>query len=476
MKTLRKLHIYISLVACAFLFFICFFGTSAYFKDEINYYMQPNIQKASKNNSTQSLESTVNYALNTYKDYEFINIKTPSYYSNLYEISFYDTNTPKGQMKKNTTYFSEENFSKNSTLGSKFLIGLHYKLLPNDSLKDIFKAIISVFAFLMLVLVISGFFIWNKKLIFNFKNKNNFANLFNFHNVAGVFIGVFLAWLSISGLGLNYLKDIEKIFSSSTQTKAKQNNAKGEYQKQLFDYEVQNILKAVQDAKTRLNSEDLSILISKPSKSINISNIKNDKPFSSIFVKNSNILVYSSDAVFDETASNKASLKNTNFFGFLNDLFFNTHRVHFAPFILQIMLFVCGAISCVFIYKAMLLSAAKRKDDIRFIALANGVLSACVNATLVYFIMNKILDNAEPNRQLLEQNAFYIAFVLSFILSFIFAKKTKFLKLISVILFVILLLCDAIYSHYTGVTIAFNMIYLFAIFVLLRGFNASANS
>lgn len=77
---------------------------------------------------------------------------------------------------------------------------------------------------------------------------------------------------------------------------------------------------------------------------------------------------------------------------------------------------------------------------------------------------------------MIEQNSFYIAFVLSFILAFVYVNKTKILKLISVILFAVLLLCDAMFSNYTNVTICFNIIYLIAIFLLLRRLNASANS
>lgn len=475
MKTLRNLHIYIGLATCWFLFFICFFGTSAYFKDEINYYMQANLSKSIKNESHSNLEKTLDYALKTYDNYEFIGIKTPPYYSNLYEISYYNSSSSKGERKTNIAYFDEENFAKNKTLGSKFLVGMHYKLFPSQGvLKSIFEAFISILALGMFVLVVSGYFIWNKKFNYKFNSKNNFANLYNFHIVSGVFIGIFLAWLSISGIGLNYLKDIEKLFSSSKEVKVKNTPKSSELAQ--YDFDIKAILKASEDAKTRLNTNDLNIVLSKPNKSILITKHKNDTPFYDLNTKNSNILVYSATGEINEKLSEKSSLKSMNFFGFLNELFFNTHRVHFAPFILNLMLSICGVLACAFIYKSMLMSAAKRKENIKLKALAYSVLSSCVNATLVYFIVNKVLDNAEINRQMIEQNSFYIAFVLSFILAFVYANKTKILKLISVILFAVLLLCDAVFSNYTNVTICFNIIYLIAIFLLLRRLNASANS
>ena len=474
MKALKSIHIYVGLAICWFLFFICFFGTTGYFKDEINYYMQPNLAKEINNKNQATFENTLNYALNKYANYEIIGIKTPPYYSNLYEISYYNSNSSKGERKSNVAYFNDEEFIKNTTLGSKFLVGMHYKIFPSHgTLKSILETFISLLAFGMFMLVISGFFIWNKKINFKLNNKNNFANLFNYHIISGVFLGIFLAWLSISGIGLNYIKDLESLFSQDTKKHKEYKNQKSN-ELSLYDFDTQAILKAFNDAKTKLNSNDLNIILSKPNKSIFISKIKNDTPFYDINTKNNNILIYNAKGELNEKNSQKASLKELSFFGFLYELFFNTHRVHFAPLILQITLALCGVLSCVFIYKAMLLSAAKRKDNKHLKSLAYSVVSACVNASLMYFIINKILNNAEPSRQVLEQTSFYIAFVLSFILAFVI--NIKILRTISLVLLVILLVCDALFSHYTTITIAFNIIYLIAIFMILRSFNASANS
>lgn len=443
---LRKLHSYIGIYVCWLLFVIAFFGSVSYFRNEINFYMQPTLHEKSKFTNAidyNDLKNAINFAQDKYKNYDFISIKTPSYFNNIYEINFYNFNSSKGERKTNITYYNNEELPKTNTLGAKFLTSIHYKLLPiNGGLKDVFEAIVSIFAIGIMFLYLSGIFIWNKKNFNKINTKNELVKLFDFHIVTGLFIGAFLFILAFSGIGLNYLKDIEKLFTNDTNKQVK--NIKMPDIDKDFVFNTENIISAAKD----LNKDEFIITLNKSKKEFSIALNKSKDIMTTFSAKNNHTYV------FDNEANLKQSLKETklSLISSFYEILFNIHRVPFADFKLNFILFLCGIVTCLFIYKAMLLASKKHKDKLLYKAIAYAAFYPCLNATLVYFIFNKLLQNIN-----LEQIAFYIVFIVSIILSFIFAKKEKILYLVSMFILFILVVVDLVFSSLNLVVICFDI-------------------
>lgn len=459
MKTLRKLHSYIGIYACWLLFIITFFGTISYFRNEIDFYMQPKLHESKTilNNDINGLSSAINYAQEKYKDYDFISIKTPSYYNNLYEINYYNSNSTKGERKSNISYFDGENIlNKTSTLGAKFLTSIHYKLLPiNGSFKDFLEAIVSIFAAGIIFLYISGILIWNKKNFNKINVKNDLARLFDFHIVAGLFVGSFLFILALSGIGINYIKDIEKLFTTTTTKQAKTPSNTNANSDKSFIFDTNLISKAINNLE---NTKNITIILNKNTKefAITLNDDKNVMP--SINTKSNRSYIFDSEANVKQTPKES----KLSAFSSIYEIFFNIHRVMFADFQLYFILFLCGIFTCLFIYKALLLASKKHKDNLLYKAIAYAAFYPSLNATAIYFIANKLTQNMQ-----VEQFAFLISFILSIILSYIFVNKTKNLMIISLIILLALLISDICISGFVFITMMFDFVILLIILGLI---------
>ncbi|MBZ7987891.1 PepSY-associated TM helix domain-containing protein [Campylobacter canadensis] len=460
MKVFRVFHSTFAVVLCWFLFFISFFGCVSYINDYTNYYMQPSIQK---NHSKEvSLNDCIDYAQKEFKDYETINVATPTFYNNLCEINYFNANSTKAEKKSNIAYFDgEEKYTKTPTLGAKFLFGMHYKIFPFKSTQSIIEALISIVAFCMFLIILSGFFIIGKKKIFELKGKNPYAKNYDFHILVGTFIAVFLGFLSLSGIALNYAKDIDKFFTTKVQKKQSKEKVSVD---NSYIFDTNKILEFYSTASDKLGTKELIITLNKAKKQVQISPIKNINSLKSFNQSASNNIVFDEEKILEDKSF---SVKNNSFWQSVYEISFTFHRVKFAPIYLSLLLFACGILACVFIYKAMQMYASKKKKA-NYLALANSAFFSCFNASIAYLIANKILSADLANRALMEQSFFYAIFVLSFALSFIFYKKQSILNYFSIALLVILLLCDFIFSYYSIVTVGFNIMWIIFIIFFAR--------
>lgn len=460
MKILRIFHSSFAVTLCWFLFFISFFGSVSYINNYTNYYMQANIQK--NHFKEVKLNQCIDFAQKEFKNYQTISITTPTFYNNLCEINYYNLNSTKAEKKSNIAYYDgEEKYTKTPTLGAKFLFGMHYKIFPFKSTQPIIQAIISVVAFCMFLIIISGFFIIGKKKILNLNGKNPYSKNYDFHILVGSFMAIFLGFLALSGVALNYAKDIDKFFKTPTHKKV--NKAKTNIDN-AYIFDTDKILEFYSKASEKLDTKELIITLNKVKKQIQIKPIKNIHSLKSFSQSALNNIVFNEEKMLEDKSFN---VNNNSFWQSVYEISYAFHRVKFAPIYLSLLLFACGILTCVFIYKAMQMYAIK-KQNANYLALANSALFSCFNASIAYLIANKILSIDLANRAFMEQNFFYVIFIISFILSFIFHKKQKILNYFSIALLVILLLCDLIFSYYSIVTISFNIMWIIFIVFFVR--------
>ncbi|NVJ52838.1 MAG: PepSY domain-containing protein [Campylobacteraceae bacterium] len=205
-ETMRWLHTYSGLIVGWLFFAIFVTGTSAYYKNEITLWMQPEFHKSKQNDKT--LDIAINKAIEKIERNDKVSVTLPNNRSNLITVRFENSNNKKQTNKRKRrvppTYYDASNGKKiketTKTAGGNFLYRFHFELFEVP--RSVGRWIVAIATMSMFVAIITGILIHKKifKDIFTFRPKNNTRGWMDAHILPAVAALPFLIMITYSGL------------------------------------------------------------------------------------------------------------------------------------------------------------------------------------------------------------------------------------------------------------------------------------
>lgn len=205
-ETMRWLHTYSGLIVGWLLFAIFVTGTSAYYKNEITLWMQPEFHKSKQSDKT--LDIAINKAIEKIERNDKVSVTLPNSRSNLLAVRVENSNkkeqTNKRKKRVPPTYYDASSGEKieetTKTAGGNFLYRFHFELYEVP--RSVGRWIVAIATMSMFVAIITGILIHKRifKDIFTFRPKNNTRGWMDAHILPAVAALPFLIMITYSGL------------------------------------------------------------------------------------------------------------------------------------------------------------------------------------------------------------------------------------------------------------------------------------
>lgn len=487
-ETMRWLHTYSGLIVGWLLFAIFVTGTSAYYKNEITLWMQPEFHKSKQSDKT--LDIAINKAIEKIERNDKVSVTLPNSRSNLLALRVESSNnkeqTNKRKRRVPPTYYDASSGEKieetTKTAGGNFLYRFHFELyeLP----RSVGRWIVAIATMSMFVAIITGILIHKRifKDIFTFRPKNNTRGWMDAHILPAVAALPFLIMITYSGLILltgtampwgikayfgdnyrAYKQEYIKLYSVNNKELEAKRVTLTNTKKELHKYEYI-------ETKNIITKETLNSIIKKANE-IWPNNIGS---FTIIKKKDKNAIVEVSPRVATtlfnykmqrEVATYDArslSLLDNSILPSLESTVLNTntalralHEAKFADSTLRFVFFVSGILGIILVGTGLVLWTQKRKKKnalkksfgFWLVEKLNlGTIVGVILALAIYFMANRVISIDEANRRDLEINVFFLAWLFSYIYAFLrnTNKAWKEQLLLTAILFLSLPIINAI--------------------------------
>ncbi|MCI6988912.1 MAG: PepSY domain-containing protein [Campylobacter sp.] len=412
---MKLFHRYIGIVFAYIGFFIFYSGTLGYFRDEINFFMQPNLYKFEYKNSDY-INLGLNYLNQNHKNADIWEITPPNMPIPYIKVAYKDDEKVFTSRKRvvNLDPVNGEIIALKPTYGGNFIAKLHYNLWFMDI--KIAREISCFLGFGLLFVFFSGFLA--RKNIF--KNLNLKFTAINFHIGTGIFGFLVLFVVIITGIYLTerfVLSEIyEKAMSENRQVlqddfyeKAKLKRQKGKKMTQISPQKYQITPSDMQNIKELCYGENFSkIIITKRENGVFLQiNYPSKTLFSGTKM---NFIAKAYDIKTKKLVDSKTTL-NLATPKFVNLLFKNLHNGEIWSFGWKMVFVIFGIFSSLLCIYGIL---ASRYKNSKIIKILNNTIFIGLNLAFgTYLLVNQLIfDSAN-----LEIKAFFGSLIAIFILS-----------------------------------------------------------
>lgn len=420
-QSMAWLHTWVGLTLGWILFAIFATGTSAFFKEEITQWMQPEYQVSAPNNNTAAL-----MALNKMQSLApnaqgwFINLPTSRSPSTV--VYWQDD---KGFNNITLNPVTGEEIKARDTRGGEFFYRFHFELYGFPVLVG--RIIVGIAAMLMFMALVTGV-ITHKKIItdfFTFRPRKGQRSWLDFHNVSSVMALPFFLMITYTGLAIFFY-----IYMPWGMVAAY-----GDEQGKFFD-EIAHVApdpeaagvgtamlpfeQLLQTAKQQLNGREIaSIELKAP----------NDKnAFADFTPVNDSVLNVRSPGLRLSaiTGQPMPDTHNNSAMSVVAGAVYGLHMAHVASWPLRWLLFLSGLLGCAMIASGMVLWTVKRRlqqGKPNKVGFGHYLVERLNIATIVglpasmaaFFWANRLLGAEVEGRSALEIKTFFIVWLLMFI-------------------------------------------------------------
>lgn len=413
---MKNLHKKIGIVICVFMFIACFFGSLSLVKNEINLFTNPKVN------------TNVNVDLKTKYQNLFDFIDENKNYTNITAVGDVFA---LGSGKSTSVYFNpdtKEVVEANDSTITRLFKEIHYHLIPSSILPDMIssftkptlKAVMSVFAFGMIICVITGIIIHKNRFkdFFTIRKKPGIFN-YDMHILLGIAAGIMLVWFSFSAIAINYSRPIISAFTGVKMEKPHYNSSKKELDEKVknakidFDFYFANGL--IKDGTS------ISVDYDKKTISFDYYKLGHNATKQNLYF----------DFDTDKVLLSKDTSKSYNLFTLSKDF----HELKSANPTIRYLVFMLG-LACAFCsYFGVQLNK-------KYAKIGNAVCGGAVFGVLLYLLANQITGGAKTFEM--------IAFFGGWILFYFVPKK---LLVFAVISFIIAILNLILYPSGYGSTL-----------------------
>lgn len=491
-QSMAWLHSWVGLLLGWLLFTIFLLGTLSYYKDNINLWMQPELNQTHFTQE-QAIHSALEYAAKHGKESQSWYIQVASEDHPVNQI-FIQTKS-EGFIFKTLNPNTGQESHLSPTQGGDFLYNFHFQLFGFPILVG--RLIVCFAAFIMLIALISGV-ITHKKIFTDFFTLRTFKSQrswLDFHNVVSVIALPFFLMITFTGLAIFFYLylplGIEKYYGNKSLDFFNELNASS----QVKDKQ------GLPQPSSMIDVKEIQYKISKnwPNNPV-IGSIEVKDPFttvSQIVVKQKEdksitltpqqvVLSGMTGEVISKSVDKSAVKK-------VYGAIYGLHMAPFAQPLLRITLFISGILGCLMIASGLLLWSLKRqlknKSNIFHFGhyLVNRLnVSFIVGlpiSILAYFYSNRIYTLSHMTSPNLEISTFFYVWLVVLIKAF--ALSEKYLWQVYLIIFILLSLIFPIvnisrllslnyiahlsdYLKYIGVDSVIFIIGLFTLFILMK--------
>ena len=356
-QSMAWLHSWLGLTMGWLLFAIFLTGASTYYRHEINLWMQPQFATMQVKQDT-AMESAYQYLQKNAADAQswYIGVASPSSPVN----KIYWQKADGGYENKTLDANTGKEVTLSATQGGEFFYGFHYQLYGVPYF--IGRLLVTIAAFLMLIILISGV-ITHKKIFTEFFTLRAFKgqrSYLDFHNVTSVIALPFFLTITFTGLAIFFYLILP-------------NGMKKLYPEQPFQYfdEIRNISISSEAKPTPATMRPIEYFIQQSEQrwgKTEIGNITVKHPNTNIAQVN---LVESADRSITrnqaqlsfngESGALLGDTRNNSAIATLNNGVYGLHMAHFAQPLLRFALFFSGLLGCAMIASGLLLWSLKRQ-------------------------------------------------------------------------------------------------------------------
>ncbi|MSN96836.1 PepSY domain-containing protein [Campylobacter sp. FMV-PI01] len=447
MKMFKIYHKYIGIFLSYIGFFIFFSGAFAYYRGEITLFMQPEFYKLDYK-SQNWLKNSIDYLSKNHKNSDIWEITLPSQISPYVFISYNDDkNIKQNKLNKPQIKINPQNaevVNSKPTYGGSFIGKLHYNLWYISSSKA--KEIVGYITLFMILVILTGILIYNKKIFKNFFKFNKKNLWIDTHLIAGI-SGIFIFFsLCISGLFIvekHMLKDFYEKHSSKKDTLVKPNSNSNISDKNKISY-LPTYLEIEKIIKNSPNLKNLrSIIIDKDAANVRL-NFYFHNPYKQ---QNPEIYDIKTSKLIGKVKSTKSSYyQEVNFF---MKVF---HKGRFGEEITKFILFIFGILGLFMCFSGVIFWQQKLKslNLIYFYKFLNSSIFIGLFTSFGVYLLSTWIVLDVRLRQNLQVDLFFISFVFVMILSLILVKKYSYttLSFITSFLFLASAIMALIYGSY----------------------------
>lgn len=510
-QSMRWLHTFSGLILGWLLFAIFVTGTSAYYKDEINLWMQPELHYSKA--SSKTMQIAKDKALQFSQKVPNVSVFLPSDRKNTITLMY-------GQKVVNSRRFQRfthnydaslgEEIDSRRTAGGNFLYRFHFQLYGFDHHLARWLVIIATMS--MFIAIITGIIIHTRifKDIFVFREKKGIRSWMDVHILPSIAALPFMIMITYSGLlffsNLVMPWGLEAVYKNKPQ-----NEFRKDFNELRSGENINSNIKRVRltNQNRTISKENLDLILKKASKkwtnnisAFSISKSRNGfvnvmvlpKNKSSIFDIRSQREYLLYDGVSTNLIKHNKPTTSNSLVMNINSSFRTLHIATFANSSLRFLFFISGLAGVIIIASGLILWTVKRKKKYEdkkhfgFVLVEKlnlGTIVGIFIALASYFLANRFIELENTSRHILEINTFFAVWALCFVYAiFRNTKKAWFEKMcLASFLFLLLvileifyfsesiseyLLKDSILHYFDMALFSFSLFFALAAFIFIK--------